>query len=199
MSAVGDLFTKNLGKPLQDTELGFKFPMEWDQVVLDDLYQEIGAGWFLDGFIYLLGPAVEGMNRYLDDWAFLFGDAVSRQVIGWNAYGSLLVIEEAEDLGTVAMIGMIDTLNVRYFRDPNLDFMGLFGNWLPQKKLPGFLDDHVYQAYRAAGNAPLEIGEILGIIHPLSLDGKFELANFQKEPLRDYFSEVTKIYRNVGD
>lgn len=197
MSAVGEQFTKRMGEATSRSPLGFRFPMEWDQVVLDDLYQEIGAGAYLDGFIYLLGLDVNRYDAHLAHWSFLFPDEKERNVIGRNAYGSLLVVEDATTEGTIAMVGVIDVLNVRYYTHPQLDFMGLFGNWLPNDRLPFFTDESVYQQYRFEKGQVLGGNRVLGIIEPLSLGGKMELTNFQVEPLDMYYRTVTKVYRDA--
>lgn len=197
MSVVGDQFTKRMGAAASQSPLGFRFPMEWDQVVLDDLHEEIGAGAYLDGFIYLLGLEVNRYNVHLEHWSFLFPNEKERDVIGRNAYGSLLVVEDATNEGTTGVVGVIDVLNVRYFTHPALDFMGLFGNWLPNERLPFFMDNSVYQQYRNEGGKMLGANEVLGIIEPLSLGGEMQLDNFQVEPLDTYYRTVTKIYRDA--
>jgi len=80
--------------------------------------------------------------------------------------------------------------------DENLDFMGLFGNWLPNNKLELFLDDRVYKSIVSA-NGVLPAGEILGIKVPISLGGKMEIDNFQAEPVEAYYESITAIYKNA--
>jgi hypothetical protein len=196
MSAVKDAFEQAIGVPMSTSELGFRFSMEWDQVVLDDLVAEIGAGVFKDGFLFLLGEEIETASEYLKYWAFLFDDDKQRKVIGMNAYGSLLVVEDEEDEGTMAPVGYVDVLNCRYVKDENLDFIGLFGNWLPNDKLELFLDDSVYKTF-VSGNGALPAGEILGIKVPISLGGKMEIDNFQAEPVEAYYESITAIYKNA--
>lgn len=197
MTAVGQAFVNALGTPDSLDQLGFKFEQEWDQASLSLITDEIGTGWYLGGFLYLLGrdvPALDGLLKY---WQFLFTDGKARKVIGRNIYGALLVIEDADIDGTMAMVGVIDPLNVAYFTNPNLDFTGLLGNWLPQGKLPSFMNKTVYSSYQELGYSPLNKAEVLGIKTPLTLGGKMELANFQVESLEEYTASITAIYRSA--
>ena len=114
MSAISEAFLSTVGKPNLLTDLGFKFSMEWDQIVLDDLYQEIGAGIFQNDFLHLLGSNISELDLLLENWNFLFNDDANRRVIGRNAHGSLLIIENESELGTVAPIAYLDLLNCKY-------------------------------------------------------------------------------------
>lgn len=197
MSAVSDAFLKSVGPDKGNSKLGFHFSMEWDQVVLDDLYKEIGAGKFKNGFLFLLGNEMESLNESLKYWDFLFKEDCDRKVIGRNAYGSLLIVENENELGTIAPIGYLDVLNCKYYKDANLDFLGLIGNWIPKNRLEYFLDDHVYNDFLIKQKIELSKNEILAIKVPLSLGGKMNLDNFQIEDIDEYFKSITEIYKKA--
>lgn len=197
MSTVGDQFIEKIGKPGESSKLGFEFSMEWDQIVLEDLFNEIGAGYFQDKFLYLLGEEVTKLNTCLKHWHFIFDDNIDRKVVGRNAHGSLLIIENESELGTTAPIGYLDVLNCSYSTSPELDFMGLFGNWLPNNRLGNFLDNSIFKSLMANDNLILSKHEIVAIKVPLKLGGEIHLENFQIENIFEYHESIAQVYKNA--
>jgi hypothetical protein len=195
MSAVGDVFKEKIGQPIKSSKLGFQFSMEWDQIVLDDLFQEIGAGIFCNGFLHLLGSDVSELDQLLINWKFLFNDDISRRVIGRNAHGSLLIIENESEFGTVAPIGYLDLINCRYIKNEDLDFMGLIGNWIPNNRLGNLCDSTIYEEFLMVKGNELMNNEILAIKKPLNLDGMLTIENFQTENIFQYHESVAEIYK----
>jgi hypothetical protein len=194
MSTVGEAFLKQVGPPNPKKELGFKFSMEWDQIVLDDIYEEIGAGEYYNGFLHLLGTDISPLNDLLKYWSFLFSDNNDRKVIGRNAYGSLLIIENESDEGTVAPVGYLDLINCQYVKNENLDFTGLIGNWIPNNRLTNLLESSIYESFINDGKI-IQKDEIVAIKVPVPLGGKLEKENFQIENIFEYHSSISKIYQ----
>jgi hypothetical protein len=63
----------------------------------------------------------------------------SQLIIGKNAYGALLVLEDGND-SKKQSVHLLDPLNVQYWTHPQIVLGNLFGAYLPQKRLPQFLD-----------------------------------------------------------
>jgi hypothetical protein len=198
MSPVGNEFLTTIGKPNLKMNLGFKFSMEWDQIVLEDLHNEIGAGIFYNGFLHLIGADVVELNSLLEHWKFLFNDDnTDRKVIGRNAHGSLLIIEKEKELGTTAPVGYLDLINGKYIKDINLDFLGLFGSWIPNNKLGNLLDLTIYNHF-VNGNSFLRANEIIAIKVPTCLKGELTKSNFQIENIFEYHSSISKVYKRAS-
>jgi hypothetical protein len=83
---------------------------------------------------------------------------------------------------------------VRFWTDPNLDFTGLLGYWLPKRKLDDFLDTSLYNAWNHTTGDYLELHEILAIKEPKSLGGKMVASNFQIEDMVAYYQSTAPIY-----
>lgn len=194
MSVLGESFIKAIGKPDEVEPNGLVFPLEFDQMAWEENIKEIGAGWYLHRFLYLFGEKVNRLNPILEFWSFLLPPNRERQVIGKNAYGMLLVMEDFSNQGVVAPVHVLDPLRITYWNDPNLDVTGLLGNWLPQNRIPGFLDNRLYEAWhKTTGDFP-DFDEILAIREPLTLGGKMEASNFQVESVFDYYRTTGEIY-----
>lgn len=198
MSTVGDEFIQSIGKPDENIALGFQFSMEWDQIVLDDVYAEIGAGFFQNKFLYLFGEEVEALNACLAHWDFIFTDNIDRKVIGRNAHGSLLLIENESEMGTTASIGYLDLLNCTYSTNPDLDFLSLIGNWLPNDLLGNFREDSVYSTFLERTQLELNPNEILAIKVPHVLGGENTVNNFQIENIFEYHESIARVYKEAG-
>jgi hypothetical protein len=171
-----------------------------DNMVYDDVTNDIGYGQYQDGFLLLFSDQLDDLQSCLDTWNFLIpADGVSRKVVGRNAYGSLLVIENREANGTASQMGIVDTVTVSYWNNEHCLFANFLGHWLPQKKvLHTFTDNSVYAQWRKNTGASLEPGQILAPKVPLGLGGKMELSNFQPENFKTYFESTAAIYRNVS-
>lgn len=198
MTHVSNIFIKHVGKPESKVKPGFTFKQDFDQLVWDSVISKTGCGWFLDGFIYLFGEGLDKLEPCLDAWSFLLPDKAHRQIIGRNAYGSLLVIEGQEKNGTVAQLGILDPLRCMYWQPYHLSIMNLVGLYLPEKNLPGFLDDRsVYDFFHKAMGSRLELDEMLAIKVPLMLDGEMSPGNFQVENMIEYYQTTAPIYRKA--
>lgn len=195
-----DAFTVRMGTPAPPAEGTIRFSAEWAQGIWQYFLDAAGAGYFLDGFVYLFGRRARELDGLLLHWSFLFPDDIPRWVIGKNAYGALLVLEEPERDGTKGRVGMVDPLEVRYVTDAQLTLVSLLGRWLPQELLPRFLDDGIYRAWREReGATTLDFGQLLAIKVPLSLGGTMTPENFQVESLNAYYQTTGALYRKTLD
>ncbi|THH39402.1 hypothetical protein [Neolewinella litorea] len=195
MASAIDAFKQAFGDPAGAPEVPLVFPAAWAQGIWSYFVQEAGVGPFRDGFLHLFTERVQTLSDLLDDWSFLFADQRERWVIGTNAYGALLVLEDPIKEGTKGRVGLVDPLEVRYFSDPNLTLMSLLGRWLPEDRLPHFLNDRVYQDWLTTHPGGLAFGDILAIKTPLPLGGKMALENFQVEPIASYYATTGPLYR----
>lgn len=197
MTVVGEAFIERFGPPAPAAKPGLRFADETSQETWERLTKEIGAGWYLDGFVYLWGEGLDALQPCLDAWEFMLPPAKERRVVGRNAYGALLVAEEVSEQGYTCPAGLLDPVQVRYWHDPNVGFINLIGHYLPKDKVPGFLDGRLYEAWHSTTGDRLELTEGLMIKTPLSLGGKIEAENFQLEPLVAYYEATAEIYRDV--
>lgn len=111
MSKLHDSFSKALGdaSPKVPPALAFtRYNPSWDLIK-----SEIGAGWFLDRFVYLFGDGLEPLKACLDAWSFVVPPHADRKIIGRNAYGAILVLEDGEDLDKES-VHVLDPVNVDY-------------------------------------------------------------------------------------
>jgi hypothetical protein len=157
-----------------------------------------GSGWFLGRMFQLFGDGLDRLNPCVEAWSFLLPPALERWlVIGFNAYGALLLLDEAGEKGTVAPIWMIDPLTVTCFGHPQLYLYSLLDDWLPNRRLPRFLDTAVYEQYLRAAGSLLENDEFLGIRAPLPLGGSIQLDNFSRVDIIDYYAATAPVYREA--
>jgi hypothetical protein len=153
MSAEPEIsvFTHHFGRPDPAVPPGDFFADKFDKSLWRMMYDEVGAGWYRNGFLYLFGAELPQLNPALDAWAHLLPADVERVVIGRNAHGMLLVAEQTTEEGTDAPIGLLDPAAGTYATFEGLDFASLLSDWLPQNQLPGFLDQLAYDAFRQGG------------------------------------------------
>jgi hypothetical protein len=184
MSADSEIsvFTSHFGRPEPAVPPGDFFADKFDKSLWRMMYDEVGAGWYQNRFLYLFGTELPRLNPVLDLWAAILEPGVERVVIGRNAYGALLVAERTTEEGTDAPIGLLDPWLGAYTKQEGLDFASLISDWLPEDRLPGFLDQSVYRAFLQS-DGQLGEQEILGIKTPVSQGGTLELSNFQPENL----------------
>jgi hypothetical protein len=195
MSAVGDKFKSALGAPDPATPNGLGFTgrsavREWKS-----LHDEIGSGWFKNRFLYLFGEGLEQFQPCLDAWPFLVPPGhADRMIIGKNAYGALLVLEDGNTLGS-DHVYVLDPFQASYWSNPNITLVSLIGRWLSgNDTLNGFLDDSAYQEWVKAHGVEPGLDDVLGIKVPKPLGGKLELDNLQLDGMTDYYQTTAPIY-----
>ncbi|SHI38617.1 hypothetical protein SAMN02745146_0725 [Hymenobacter daecheongensis DSM 21074] len=154
------IFTHHFGRPAPAVPPGDFFADKFDKSLWRMMYDEVGAGWYRNGFLYLFGADLPLLNPALAAWAGLLEPEVERTVIGRNAYGMLLVAEQTTDEGTDAPIGLLDPATGVYAKQEGLDFASLLSDWLPEDRLPGFLDQAAYDAF-VSGGGQLAAHEVL--------------------------------------
>jgi hypothetical protein len=199
VSDAGAAFVKAMGRPDPPTASGLKFAAAkvgarlWER-----LHPEIGAGYYRDRFLFLFGEGLTALRPCLDAWSFLLpADVAQNMIIGRNAYGALLVLENPDNFGPAARISVLDPLAVRYRRYADLDFVGLIGYWLPENELPQFLDQSVYDDWRRQTGSILGPRQILAPKTPLGMGGAMELGNFQVEDIVSYYQTTAPIYQKA--
>lgn len=197
MSHLGETFLSGVGPANPSQPYAFKFEKMTDQMWLDLIAAEINAGWYQNRFLFLFGEGLNALNKCLDEWDFIFTEPKDRKVIGRNAYGALLIVENANDNGYISSIGVLNPLNVSYFTNEHLIFSNLLGSWLPGKRLPDFHDTRLYDAFHKTTGQYMTNDEMLAIKKPLTLGGTMSADNFQIENILDYYKTTGKIYREV--
>ena len=194
MSAAGEAFVAALGRPDPAAPPGLSFPDPVDQESWDYLYPEVGAGYYLNRFLYLFGENVRSLQPCLEAWSFLLPPGNARVILGRNAYGALLILESANLSWVKARVYVLDPIGVVYRRNAQAALGNLFGYWLPNRALPNFFNSDIYDEWVAKSGRYLADDEILGIKLPPGLGGSLALDNFQPEPIVRYYQTTGPIY-----
>jgi len=194
MSDVGEAFIATMGRPDPVAPPGLPFG-DLRQSLWETLHREIGAGFFRERFLYLFGDGLQALRTCLAAWSFLVPPAGRKgMIVGRNAYGALLVLENPDEAGPTSRVKILDPITVTYGGDPDIDFIGLIGYWLANQQLRGFLDDDLYTRWRQREGRYLGANEMLGIKVPPGLGGELELDNFQVEGIVRYYRTTGPIY-----
>jgi len=190
---VQDLFVDAFGPPDEPVA-----PVQFKEPFLEEVWrrrhQRMGAGWFLGRFFFLLGEGLERFTPCLEAWSFLLPPASERRIIGYNAYGALLVMEDELERDTMAPVRLIDPLTVTYWAEPGCGYTTLLSRWLPDRLIPRFFDTSVYLEWLKTSGRFLGDGEILGIRTALPLGGEMKLDNLAPLHIVDYYRATGPAY-----
>lgn len=181
---------RRLGAPSPAVPTDIRFRDARRQAFWERTLREVGSGWFLDRFLYLFGRGLQDLHDCLDAWAFLVPRSDDRIILGRNAHGTLLVLEDPEGSQKVCVL---DPTRVVYWSDPGLVLATLLGSWLPSGRVPHFLEDEVYRAV-VRGEAWLDDNQILGAVVPIGLGGQFGVDNYQEEDIVEYYRSTGAVY-----
>jgi hypothetical protein len=189
-----DAFAERFGPPDPPTPPGLRFRTESWQELWDSIHSVTGAGWFCDGFLYLFGEGLERFQACVDAWSFLVPPAENRMILGRNAYGALLVLENADD-DEAQSVHVLDPFTVTYGKVPHAHVFSLVGRVLPRQEIPMFLDDAAYLVWLDEHNLErIELNDVLGIKMPQALGGKLASDNLQIEDIVDYYQSTGPTY-----
>ena len=192
-AGVRDDFVRSFGAPDERAT-----PLQFSERFVVDDWQErharTGAGWFLGRFFFLLGEGLERLTPCLEAWSFLLPPANDRRILGYNAYGAILIMDDEEQDGLVATVRMIDPLNVIVWSNSECVYTTLLNYWLADRALPHFFDTSVYLRWLEQSHRFLADDEILGINAPVSLGGEMTLANFTPMNIVDYYRATGPVY-----
>ena len=196
MSSHGERFIKALGRPDPPAGAG---PACADATVakaLQAVRAEVGGGWFKHRFLYLFGEELDTLRPCLDAWSFLVrGGSEKRTVIGRNAYGALLVME---DRNAAHHVFVLDPFRVSYWGDLGLSLEEAVGEALcGPGLLSEFLDDGAYQAWVRENEAELDMEDVLGFKVPKGLGGKITPENLQLDGIVEYYQETAPIHEGA--
>jgi hypothetical protein len=199
MTVAGEKFVAAFGKPDPATPPGLKFSRPAREVSWKFLHPEIGSGWFMNRFLFLFGEGLDRLQPCLDAWSFLVPPGhPDRMILGRNAYGAILVLENANTPSAEERVFVLDPTMVHYWSDPNLVFPNLIGHFLPDRQIPCFLENRPYEAWLKGLGRHLEVDEILAMKEPISLGGSMEDAhNFQPEDIFEYYRTTAPIYADA--
>ena len=158
---------------------------------------EVGAGWFCDRFLYLLGEGLTELSACLEAWAFVVPPNPNRVIIGRNAYGAILVLDNAS-LPRIERVFVLDPFTVSYEEVPNARFVSFIGRALPEGEMEAFLDDRAYRAWLEQHHADrLEPQHVLGVKVPKGLGGELVPDNLQLEHIITYYQSTGPIYADA--
>jgi len=192
MSALSEAFTNAFGQPDPPTPDGLRFARPGRQAMWESIHKEIGSGWFKDGFLYLFGEGLETLQPCLDAWSFLIPHSEDRMIIGRNAYGAIIVLDNSHTDNE--RVSILDPFTVTFASDRNVVFINLLGRWLP-RELPGFIDDSAYKDWIEENHAGrLDLDDVLGIKVPKGLGGELVSSNLQIDGIVDYYQTTAPIY-----
>lgn len=191
--AFGDNFVKAFGKPDPSLPQAMHFTNGAAQVIWKQ-FKRIGAGGFKDRFLHLFCEGLEELQPCLDAWSFLVPPGhADRMIIGRNAYGAILVLEDGNYPGK-EQVHVLDPTTVTYWTDPNFTLMSVIERRLPKDELRNFLDDGLYRKWVQKNKVRPEMQDILGLKQPLPLGGTMELDNVQLENIVEYYESSAPIY-----
>jgi hypothetical protein len=196
MTEHGDQFIKVLGPPDPPAETGPACSDPAVAAALQALRAEVGGGWFKDRFLYLFGEELDTLKPCLDAWSFLVrGGSAKRTIIGRNAYGALLVMEDGN---AARHVFVLDPFRVAYWGDYGLTLEELVGRALcGPGLLSEFLDDGAYRAWVKEFDAELDMEDVLGFKVPKGLGGTITADNLQLDGMVEYYQETAPIYEGA--
>lgn len=196
MAFLDEAFTGAMGQPSPATPNGLRF-VPWFQGFWDGIHAKVGSGWFQDGFLYLFGEGLAELAPCVDAWSFLARPCSDRVIIGRNAYGALLVMDDASD-PKGGRIRVLDPWTVTYDGPATLDLPSLLARALPRRELVDFLDDRAYRQWLAQHKVDrLELQDVLGIKAPKPLGGELVASNLQLDGMLEYYRTTAPIYADA--
>jgi hypothetical protein len=195
MSFVSEKFLGAMGAAAPPAPSGLHFESLVEDLLWKRLHKEIGSGFFLDGFLYLFGEGLQPLLSCLPPWSFLVPTLPRPMIVGYNAFGTLLVVKDHAAVST--RLGVLDPARVVWWDPPDLDFTGLVGTWIPDRRIPHFLDHAPYDAWRAAGGRRLAVGEMLSMKTPAALGGEFVPDNFEITDIVRYYQASGPVYEKT--
>jgi hypothetical protein len=195
VSVLSDAFVAAIGRPEPAAPPGLRFDSS-EQEFWESVHAEIGAGFFLGGFLYLFGEGLEELLPCLRHWSFLVPGLERPMVVGYNAFGTLLVVTDRAAIAP--RLGVLDPARAVWWAPPALDFFGLMGAFLPQDRIPHFLERGPFEAWRARGGRQLRRGEMLSLVEPAALGGAFVPENFRVTDIGRYYEVSGPVLAEAG-
>ena len=197
MSVASEEFIGAFGAPDPATPAGLQLADSGTRSMWARLHPKIGAGWFRNGFLYLFGEGVDHLQTCLDARSFVVPPGKQRAILGRNAYGAILVLENEGDPDAERGY-LLDPFMVAYTEIPRTRFVNIIARALPQNETGLFLDDGAYTDWREE-NAVDRIGvnDVLGIKVPRGLGGKLEASNLQLDDIENYYRTTAPIYADA--
>lgn len=186
MGGLKELFVPVFGKPNPKVPNAIHIEEPYRRSRLWAINQkDVGAGWFMNRFLYLFGSGLERLIPCLEEWSFLIPPSDDRIILGRNAYGALLILDDPQS--EQGQLGVLDPFQLVYWTHANMNFENLLGLWLPKKMIPGFLDTKLYDAWIKKRGSYLEDDFILAPTLPAGLGGEMEASNFQEEEIVTFY------------
>src|SRR5262245_24048305 len=121
MSFVSDKFHAGLGRSDAPALSGVRFDST-EQRFWESVNEEIDAGFYIDGFVYLFGEGLEPLLAALPAWSFLAPAPPHPMIVGYNAFGTLLVVKDRTSWNP--RLGVLDPARVVWWDPADLDFSG---------------------------------------------------------------------------
>jgi hypothetical protein len=189
---LGKAFVAGLGKPSPATKNAIRLPNRADNALWKLIAPELKAGWFLDRFVYLFGPGLEKLERCLKAWSFLVPPKSDRIILGCNVHGAIVVMDDSK--ADQPSIHVLEPYVVTFWTHRHLGLESFLATWLPKRRIPYFLDDAVYSAWRTLTGEYLSDDAILAPKVPRDLGGERNLENFQVENIYEYYETTATAY-----
>jgi hypothetical protein len=197
MSTPAETFKRAFGSAAPAAEPCELFPRGANRRLAGALFKEVGAGWFRNGFLYFFGEGLAQLSACCDAWSFIVPPNANRVIVGRNAYGALLVVDDACEPDDERVF-VLDPFSVSYDQVPNTIFVSLIARALPEGELPRFLDDRAYRAWLEEHRIDrLEPHHALGVKVPMDLGGELVPSNLQLEDIVTYSHTTAPIYADA--
>ena len=147
-------FRERFGEPDPAAANGLVFTARrhrkyWDKFLLPST----GAGWFWDRFLFLFGEGVDSLQPCVDAWSASIPAADQIQILGRNAYGSVMLQLNPEGDVEDRRVVFLDLHKGSIWGFGKSDLGHFIGNVFPQLKVPDFLDRRGFDAWTDGGNA----------------------------------------------
>jgi hypothetical protein len=178
-----------LGPPSPRVPTTLQFSDSFTQTRWRRYHREVGSGWYWDGFLCLFGEGVERLDRCLTAWGPVVGKPRPRLVLGRNAYGAILVIDDVEKLDH-PRLRILDPFETTWGGCTGEALMELFGKVIPNNEFPAFFSNRLYQGWREREGRTLGPDEILTPRVPEDAGGQWEINNLVVEDVFQFYERT---------
>lgn len=187
---------KVLGPPSPAVPTRLTFGDSFTQARWRAFHREVGSGWYWDGFLCLFGEGVERLDRCLTAWGAVVGKPRPRVVLGRNAHGAILVMDDAEKIDH-PRLRILDPFETTWGGSSPEALQELFGQTIPYNGFPAFFSNRLYRIWREREGRALGPDEILAPRVPEDAGGRWEIDNLVVEDVFQFYERTAGEWADV--